>query len=184
MKGYITIITFTVIIITANIDVICPRDHGRDFGDVLEEEMNICPLVNCTDSFFGFQAPYPALFIPERSVSDSIIGCYRFCYNNIVDITIDCYVCRNIGCDDTDGGLSRLAQTMKGRVISDADGNFIYGPAVDGDCYRDGYSRFTKCVAKDKLWCIYSLTFPDKYAERLRRLFAVVRQWKPWRGTS
>lgn len=180
MKGYFTIIIFVAIIVAANIDRICPRDRLRDFGDVLEEQMNICPIAYYIDKDIGFRVPYPILFVRNTSVPDSIIGCSRFCYNNVTQIAVDCYVCRNEGLADADGGTARLAEKMHARVIKDKDGTFLYGPLTEDGRQTDGYSHFTKCVARDKLWVIYSLTYPDMYADRLTRLFAMVKQWEPW----
>lgn len=181
MKGYLTIIIFAVIIVTANIDRLFPHQDCRDFGDVLEEELNICPFSNIIDEDLGFCVPYPVLFIPDTSIPDSIIGCHRFCYNNMVRITIDCYVCRNDGISDADGGRARLAKAMNAEMIEDKDGLYLYGPVTTADnSGTEGYSHFTKCVAKDKIWMIYSLTYPDKYAKHMKRLFAMVKEWQPW----
>lgn len=185
MKGYPTIITLVVIIVTANIDILCPRDRGRDFGDVLEEQMNLCSVVYYTDSNFGFKVPYPALFILDKSIPDSVIGCSRFSYDNVINMAIDCYVCRNEGYSDADGGISWLAEKMRAEVIEDKGDVFLHGPLTEDGGRVDGYSHFTKCVAKDKLWVIYSLTYPDMYADRLLRLFSMVRTWQPWeKGTT
>lgn len=183
MKCYSAFIIIAVIIVTNNIDLIFPDSGSRSLEEVLAESINKCQLVTYTDKDFGFSVQYPSLFVPDTSCTGGTIGSARFCYNDITQIAIECYASVNKTADARDKGISALAETMHAEITNTENGYILYGSVYENGCKTDGYSHYTKCIAKDKLWFICSLVYPDEYAECLSRLFMIVNRWTPfWEG--
>lgn len=174
------IVVIIVILSAGCVDWICPRLRPRDFADVMEEELNKSPLKTYSDGFFGFSVRYPRCFRKEQADTDDSTGSARFVYDNVTRIVLDCYVCRNVHVSDSDGGIGALAVELRARAVK-ADGGYILnGPIYENGVRVDGYSHYTKCVARDRLWAVCTLVYPDAHRRRLSRLFGIVEEWKPW----
>lgn len=174
-----SIILFLTIVSAGYIDWIVPRLRLRDFADVMEEEINKSPLEAYRDSFFGLSVSAPRCFVKERETDDST-GSMRFIYNNVTQILLDCYVCRNEHANDCDGGIRELSRQLRAKARKTDSGYILVGPMYENGERVDGYSHYTKCVARGKLWAVFTLIYPNEHRNRLSRLFRLVDGWWPW----
>lgn len=174
-----SIILFVIIVSAGCVDWLVPRLRLRDFADVMEEEINRSPLETYRDSFFDLCVRAPRCFVKEQEADDSA-GSMRFIYNNVTRILLDCYVCRNEHIADSDGGIRELARQLRAKAYRVDGGYILRGPMYENGMRVDGYSHYTKCVARGKLWAVCALIYPDEHRKRLPRLFWLVDRWEAW----
>ena len=176
----LTIVTFIVILSAACVDIFCPRTGLRPFADVLQEEINKAGLQTYTDSDFGYTVSYPSCFRIETDPQHNYVGQARFCYDSWTQIALECYVTRAVGKDNTTVcGIDRMARILHaGKRQAGKDAYVLYGPLYEEGVRIEGFSHYTKCIRKGKLWLVYALSYPDEYRGNIKRLFTLIDSWQ------
>lgn len=182
----LTIIVFVMVLSAVCVDVVCPRRALRPFADVLQEEINSAGLRTYTDKDFGYSVRYPDCSRRETDPGNGYVGQARFCYDSWVRISLECYVTRAVDKDNvTVCGIDRMAGIMHARKRpAGSDAWLLSGPLYEEGVRMEGYSHYTKCLRRGKLWFVYALSYPDAYRGIIARLFWLIDNWRGWEDTG
>lgn len=178
---YSCITLFITIIALSCVGYLRLQRNFRPFDNVLEEMINTSCLNTYKDSIFGYEVKYPDCFEAEPDSQCEYAGDARFSYGNIIEIDMESTVSRKMGANNK-YSIDSIARRLGAKIeMRDQDSFILTGPQYENGCRIDGCSQYCKYVAKGKLWFAYSLYYPDKYRNRIQRLFHIIADWEPFK---
>ena len=177
--SFITI--FIVIISLIYIGFVRSERDYRPFEEVLEEMINTSRLKTYKDNVFGYEAKYPNFFEKESESLREYPGDARFSFSNVIQIDMETTVSRNWSAN-VRSGIDSIARKLHAKVKTiDKDSFILTGQLYENDNPTEGYSFYSKYIAKDKLWLAYSIYYPDNYKKPIKRLLDIIDNWKPYK---
>ncbi|HRN17341.1 MAG TPA: hypothetical protein PLF38_09900 [Xylanibacter oryzae] len=177
--SFITI--FMVIISLIYIGFVSSEREYKPFEEVLEKIINTSRLKTYNDSLFGYEAKYPNFFEKEPDSLREYPGDAKFSFSNVIQIDLETTVSRNWSANAR-SGIDSIARKLHAKVKTiDKDSFILTGQLYENDNATEGYSFYSKYVAKDKLWLTYSVYYPDTYKRPIKRLFDIIDHWKPYK---
>ena len=174
------------------------KSHREFFG----RELTYADMCEYKDADYDYVVRVPSFFTAKPDSLQEEKGRMRFEYGDQwISVVIESHVMHNNGQSLKDG-MDSLAQVLhaidrklgsdyfvlsgpqyengrsseshqaclNGRVVSDegeTNGSLI-----------EGYSYYTKVVANQKLWFVYTMIYPDDYKDVLSRLFKEIDNWQ------
>lgn len=178
----ILIVAFLFVVSAFCVDSFISRYGRRDFGQVLEERLNVARLAEYKDPDFGFVARYPSFFVAEPDSADDYMGHCRF---NFWKLSMECYVTRCGSGQDSGRYMDSLASAMRAEsCVTDRDTCIISAPLYENGVRVEGFRYHAKYVKGDNVWFVYSLHYPEDYGKSVKRLVSIIDSWKVWDGDT
>ena len=176
------IFTFiALIVVAASIDWIRSCQRERSDSELLKRELTFANMYEYHDKDFGFVIRYPSFFDDEPDSSPQENRHARFAYHGKwATVVLEGYVIYNRG-QSLLTAMDSLAQALHATDHKRGDGYFILsGPQYENGSYIPDYSFYSKFVAHQKLWYVYTMVYPDRYKHVLTRLFHEIDMWQVW----
>lgn len=178
----ILIVAFLFVVSAFCIDSVVSRYGRRDFGQVLEEQLNVARLAEYKDRDFGFVVRYPSFFAAEPDSVDDYMGHCRFYFWKL---SMECYVTRGGAGPDSGRYIDSLASAMHAEsCVTDRDTCIISAPLYEDGVRVEGFRYHAKYVKGDNVWFVCALHYPEGYSKSVRRLVSVIDSWKVWDGDT
>lgn len=149
--------------------------------EVLAEAIERDPMVEYTDSLWGYTVRYPSFFerVTDSRMEREGMVCFRYWNGDMVELSA--FVVPNPRGYSVSQGMESIgAQSHATRKRLVRDGFLISGPFYRDGGEMAGYVYHAKYVRHRKLWFVQRLVYPEKYEKAVRRLIARVNQWKVW----
>ena len=182
-----------IVIVTASIDWIEACSEVKSHKEVFGRMITYAYMHEYKDKDYDYVVRVPSFFTAKP---DSLLdkkGRMRFEYGDPwITVVIESHVMRSAlppgSSKDKNGqslkdGMDSLAQVLHATDCRFGSDYFILsGPQYEKGSRIDGYSYYTKVVANQKLWFVYTMIYPDKYKDVLTRLFKEIDDWQVFEG--
>lgn len=181
----------TIIIVTASVNWIDCCAEVKPHKEVFASHLAHAEMYEYKDKDYDYVVRVPSFFNAQPDSLQEEKGRMRFEYGDLwITIVIESHVMRSpLSLDPSktsDGqllyaGMDSLARIQKATERKLGSDYFVLsGPQYESGCRIDGYSYYTKVVAHQRLWFVYTMVYPDDYKDVLARLFKEIDDWQLW----
>ena len=174
-------IFIAVIIVAACIDWCDSCENIKSHKEVFGRELTYVDMNEYKNKDYDYVVRVPSFFTAQPDSLQEEKGRMRFEYGDRwITIVIESHVMSNNGQSLKDG-MDSLAQVL--HAIERKLGNdyfILSGPQYEEGSLIEGYSYYSKVVANQKLWFVYTMVYPDDYKNVLARLFKEIDNWQIW----
>jgi hypothetical protein len=174
-------IFIAIILVAASIDWIRSCSGLKSHKEVFGRELTYADMYEYKDADYDYVVRVPSFFTAQPDSLQEEKGRMRFEYGDLwITVVIESHVMNNDGMSIKDG-MDSLAQVLHATDRKLGSNYFILsGPQYESGSLIDGYSYYTKIVANNKLWFVYTMIYPDDYKDILARLFKEIDDWQIW----
>ena len=174
-------IFIAVIIVAACIDWCDSCENIKSHKEVFGRELTYVDMNEYKNKDYDYVVRVPSFFTAQPDSLQEEKGRMRFEYGDRwITIVIESHVMSNNGQSLKDG-MDSLAQLLHATERKLGSDYFILsGPQYEEGSLIEGYSYYSKVVANQKLWFVYTMVYPDDYKNVLARLFKEIDNWQIW----
>jgi len=197
-------IFIAIILVAVSIDWIDACAELKPHKEVFGRQVTYAEMYEYKDKDYDYVVRVPSFF---DALSDSLLaekGRMRFEYNDQwINVVIESHVMVSDGMS-LQAGMDSLAQVLNAterrlgsdyfilsgpqyeRTEQQEPSSSLEWPSRNGrrqgqnGSRIDGYSYYTKIMASQKLWFVYTMIYPDDYKDVLTRLFKEIDDWQIW----
>ena len=172
-------IFIAIILMAASIDWIRSCAELKSHKEVFGRYLTYADMYEYKDKDYDYVVRVPSFFTAQPDSLQEEKGRIRFEYGDQwITVVIESYVMHNNGQSLKDG-MDSLAQVLQATDRKLGSDYFVLsGPQYESGSLIEGYSYYTKVVANQKLWFVYTMIYPDDYKDVLSRLFKEIDNWQ------
>lgn len=169
------------ILVSVSIDRIHSCADLKSHKEVFGRYLTCAEMYEYKDKDYDYVVRVPSFFNAQPDSLKEEKGRMRFDYaDQWINLVIESHVMNSDGMSLlTD--MDSLAQVLHATDSRKGKDYFILsGPQYENGSRIDGYSYYTKIVAKYKFWFVFTMIYPDDYKDVLTRLFKEIDDWQIW----
>jgi hypothetical protein len=182
-------IFIAIVLVGGSIDWIEACSEVKSHKEVFGRQLTFAEMYKYKDAYYDYVVRVPSFFtakpdsLQERLRVGASAGMekgrMRFEYGDRwINVVIESHVMHNNGQLLKDG-MDSLAQVLHATDRKLGSDYFVLsGPQYESGSLIEGYSYYTKVVANQKLWFVYTMIYPDDYKDVLSRLFKEIDNWQ------
>ena len=182
-------IFIAIVLVGGSIDWIEACSEVKSHKEVFGRQLTFAEMYKYKDAYYDYVVRVPSFFtakpdsLQERLRVGASAGMekgrMRFEYGDQwISVVIESHVMHNNGQSLKDG-MDSLAQVLHATDRKLGSDYFVLsGPQYESGSLIEGYSYYTKVVANQKLWFVYTMIYPDDYKDVLSCLFKEIDNWQ------
>ena len=172
-------IFIAIVAMAASIDWIHSCSGLKSHKEVFGRELTYAEMYEYKDADYDYVVRVPSFFTAQPDSLQEEKGRMRFEYGDQwITVVIESHVMNNEGMSIKDG-MGSLAQVLHATDCRLGSDYFtLSGPQYEYGSIINDYSYYTKVVANQKLWFVYTMIYPDDYKDVLTRLFKEIDDWQ------
>ena len=182
-------IFIAIVLVGGSIDWIEACCEVKSHKEVFGRQLTFAEMYKYKDAYYDYVVRVPSFFTAKPDSHQDRLrvgasagmekGRMRFEYGDQwISVVIESHVMHNNGQLLKDG-MDSLAQVLHATDRKLGSDYFVLsGPQYESGSLIEGYSYYTKVVANQKLWFVYTMIYPDDYKDVLSRLFKEIDNWQ------